>query len=179
MKRAFKKKTLRMVGAATLVFAIPVLASHSANADFSPETDPKAVPENVSKALSEGHDIQSKVTSRNAAIAQKEVWGTFYTYFQGQSFGVEDLLSGVADILPGQEIHPPHVHAEEEFLMVLTGTGTWHLNGEEFQANAGDMLYAKPWDIHGVSNTGDEVLKFVVWKWNNKNKSAPEQPATP
>ncbi len=52
--------------------------------------------------------------------------------------------------------------------MVTEGTGTWHLNGTEFKAVAGDMLYAAPWEIHGIKNTGDTPLVFVVWKWNNK-----------
>ncbi|MGH7455310.1 MAG: cupin domain-containing protein [bacterium] len=76
-------------------------------------------------------------------------------------------------IKPGQEIHPPHQHAEEEFLMIIEGQGTWHLNGKTFAAHKGDVLYAAPWDMHGIKNTGKTSLSFVVWKWNNKGVAPP------
>ena len=77
------------------------------------------------------------------------------------------------------EIHPPHEHAEEEYLMGLECYGTWHLMGRDFPATKGDMLYAAPWDLHGIHNTGDKPLTLVVWKWNNKAMDVPEKPAKP
>lgn len=112
--------------------------------------------------------IPSKVIAQQEALKEAVEWGTFYTYHQGETYGTKDVLTGVAVIKPGWEIHPPHQHAEEEYLMVTDGQGTWHLNGEEFEAKVGDMLYAAPWDVHGIKNTGDRPLTFVVWKWNNK-----------
>lgn len=110
----------------------------------------------------------------SAIIAQQEAqrqdfdWGTLYTYYQKETSGTRDGLAAVAVIKPGWEIHPPHQHAEEEYLMILGGQGNWHLNGRESAAKAGDMQYAAPWDIHGVKNTGNVPLRFVVWKWNSK-----------
>jgi len=86
------------------------------------------------------------------------------------------VLTGVAVIKPGMEIHPPHQHAEEEYLMVTEGQGTWHLNGKTFAAQKGDILYAAPWDVHGIKNTGTTPLTFVVWKWNNKGLALPTKP---
>ncbi len=114
------------------------------------------------------------VTFENANKDSAE-WGDFHTYFSGETFGTKDVLTGVAVIKPGQEIHPPHRHAEEEYLMVTEGEGEWHVNGKDFKATKGDMLYAAPWDIHGIKNTGDKPLTFVVWKWNNKGKTAPPE----
>ena len=119
----------------------------------------------------------SAVTTRDAAVREDFEWGTLYTYFQGESYGTQDGLAAVAVINPGMEIHPPHEHTEEEYMLVTSGRGTWHLKGEAFEAQTGDMLYAAPWDIHGITNTGDEPLTFVVWKWNNKGVAVPEQPA--
>ncbi len=119
----------------------------------------------------------SAVVTQESATQEDADWGTFYTYFQDESYGTQDGLAGVAVIKPGMEIHPPHVHAEEEYLMVTQGEGTWHLNGEEFPARVGDMLYAAPWDIHGITNTGAEPLTFVVWKWNSKGVPVLPDPA--
>jgi len=116
----------------------------------------------------EAQDTKSEVVPKEAVKKAPDSWGVFYPYFTGSTYGTKDMLAGVADINPGEEIHPPHRHAEEEFLIVTKGEGTWHLNGKDFPAKKGDMLYAAPWDIHGISNTGRENLEFVVWKWNAK-----------
>lgn len=125
---------------------------------------------------------QQQPSQASAIMAQQDAgqqdfdWGTLYTYYEGESYGTQDGLAAVAVIKPGMEIHPPHQHAEEEYLMVVAGTGTWHLLGEERPAQPGDMLYASPWDIHGITNTGTEPLTFVVWKWNNKGVAPMAKP---
>lgn len=130
----------------------------------------------VSRDLSDETDFASVVISATDADVDNAEWGRFLKYSEGTTYGTKDSLTGVAEINPGQEIHPPHVHAEEEYLMVLEGQGTWHLNGRDFPAKAGDMLYSRPWEIHGIKNTGDIMLKFVVWKWNSKGVAVMESP---
>lgn len=121
--------------------------------------------------------IGSAVVSESDAVRDDADWGTLFSYYEGETFGTENALAAVAVINPGMEIHPPHRHTEEEYMLVTQGAGTWHLNGEEFSAEAGDMLYAAPWDVHGITNTGSEPLRFVVWKWDNKGLALPEDPA--
>jgi mannose-6-phosphate isomerase-like protein (cupin superfamily) len=120
--------------------------------------------------------LVSDIISGEKAQKAEFDWGSFYTYYQGETYGTKDILTGVAVIKPGWEIHPPHVHVEEEYLVVTEGEGTWHLNGKSFPAQKGDILYAAPWDIHGIKNTGETPLTFVVWKWNNKGVELPAQP---
>ena len=120
--------------------------------------------------------IDSAIWSEADAAREDADWGTFYTYHAGETHGTVAGLAGVAVIDPGEEIHPPHRHAEEEFLMVVEGEGTWHLLGEERRAQAGDLLYASPWDVHGITNTGDVPLRFVVWKWSGRGVESPADP---
>lgn len=115
----------------------------------------------------------SAIVAEDRAQRQDFDWGTLYTYYAGETYGTRDGLAAVAVIKPGREIHPPHEHADEEYLMVTSGTGTWHLNGKESPARAGDMQYAAPWDVHGIKNTGRTPLRFVVWKWSNKGVAVP------
>ncbi len=110
----------------------------------------------------------SAIVSQQEAQRQDFEWGTLFTYFNKETYGTRDGLTAAAVIKPGWEIHPPHQHAEEEYLMVVEGSGTWHLNGRERDAKPGDMQYAAPWDVHGIKNTGTTPLRFVVWKWNSK-----------
>lgn len=119
----------------------------------------------------------SAIVSRSAAKHEAFNWGKMYTYFSGENFSAKDDLAAVAVIEPGQQIHPPHQHADEEYLMVVSGEGTWTLKGETRPAHAGDMLYAAPWDLHGITNTGKTPLTFVVWKWASKGVEAPAAPA--
>jgi mannose-6-phosphate isomerase-like protein (cupin superfamily) len=118
----------------------------------------------------------SAIVPQSQAEKEEFDWGTLYTYFEGDSFGTRDALTAVAVIKPGQEIHPPHDHSDEEYLMVVSGSGMWHLNGADSPAQTGDILYAKPWDVHGIKNTGDTPLTFVVWKWQSKGVGIPARP---
>lgn len=131
-------------------------------------------------AIAEHHGhkkaLPTSVVTEGKAKTENFDWGSLTTYYAGESFGTKDGLWAIAVIKPGQEIHPPHTHAEEEFLMVLEGSGTWHLKGKDFTAKIGDTMYSEPWDIHGIKNTGDVPLKFVVWKWNNKGINIPNEP---
>ena len=119
-------------------------------------------------AGAEAPGLATGVVDTGSARTESFDWGQLITYYAGDSYAATDSLTAVAIIKPGREIHPPHVHSEEEYLMVLEGEGTWSVQGREFPATAGDVLYAAPWDLHGISNTGTEALKFVVFKWNPK-----------
>ncbi len=77
------------------------------------------------------------------------------------------------EFLPEKQLQPPHEHAEEEFQHVISGSGTWTLNGKESPIKKGDLMYAKPWDMHGISNTSSDTLKFFVMKWVNKGVVKP------
>jgi mannose-6-phosphate isomerase-like protein (cupin superfamily) len=83
----------------------------------------------------------------------------------------------VVTLKPGQAPHPPHRHAEEEFMILADGSGTWTLDRKEIAAKKGDVVYAAPWTMHGLKNTGNAPLTYYMVKWNNKGVKAPEKPA--
>ena len=118
----------------------------------------------------------SSILSESEAKREDFEWGSLYTYAAGESYSSKDGLAAVAVIKPGQQIHPPHQHAEEEYVIVTEGTGVWHMNGKERPAKAGDVQYAAPWDLHGITNTGTTPLRFFVWKWNGKGVPPMAQP---
>lgn len=92
----------------------------------------------------------------------------FYTYFYGETIGTKDAIVGLAIIEPNNEIHPPHQHAEEEYLYIVEGSGIWTLNGVETAAKTGDVLYVAPWDMHGIFNTGEVPMKFFITRASSK-----------
>src|SRR5262245_53509535 len=123
-------------------------------------------------------DLDSCIVSfAKGEVAEKGAFGEFRKLLGGETRSLKDLLAGACVLEPGQQIHPPHVHADEEFLYVAKGEGTWHLNGKDSAAHEGDVLYVKPWDLHGLTNTGKERLTFLVIKWNGRQLPVPEKPA--
>lgn len=119
---------------------------------------------------------ESAILSEADVVSDAAPWGTFFPYFTEDTHALKPVLVGVAKIDAGQEIHPPHRHADEEYLMVTKGRGEWYLNGETLPANEGDILFARAWDYHGVKAADDSPLEFVVFKYSGKDGPMPTDP---
>jgi mannose-6-phosphate isomerase-like protein (cupin superfamily) len=133
---------------------------------------------NAAKPDMNSIDTQVFTTAKAAKAAKAvDTWGRMdvFTSDETTTFGTSLMFTAVIDVLPGQEVHPPHRHLEEELLFITRGSGVWSINGKEQVANAQDLLYAQPWDTHGLLNTGSDTLTFFVAKW--KSKSTEELPA--
>ncbi|HEY7566882.1 MAG TPA: cupin domain-containing protein [Gemmatimonadaceae bacterium] len=66
------------------------------------------------------------------------------------------LFNGAPGRGPG-----PHRHPYDEIQFVREGRGLWTVNGQEFEAGAGDILVIKAGEIHGFKNIGDSPLVQV------------------
>ncbi len=79
------------------------------------------------------------------------------------------LLSALPGRGPGPHRHPydevrgpgPHRHPYDEVQFVREGRGLWTVNGEEFEAGAGDILVIKAGEIHSFRCIGDAPLVQV------------------
>ncbi len=130
-------------------------------------------------AVGERADLPSQnLRADQGEVVASGAFGTFTKLLAGETRSLKDLLTGVARIEPGHEIHPPHQHAEEEFLYLAEGEGTWHLNGKESPAHTHDLLYTEPWVMHGLKNTSTKPLVFFVVKWNGKQLEVPGIPGS-
>ena len=120
--------------------------------------------------------LKSGIVSFDDAKTNQADWGEMRRYFTGETAGTKDVLTAVAVVRPGQAVHRAHRHAEEEYLILVEGSGTWSLDGKESPAKRGDILYAEPWVYHGLTNTGSEQLVFVVVRFNSKGVKFPPRP---
>ncbi len=120
--------------------------------------------------------LPSKVLRWEEAEVTRDRWGEFRRFFAGEGAGVKDVLAAFAVVKPGEALHKAHRHAEEEFLVITEGSGTWSVAGKEFPLKKGDVLYVEPWVMHGSTNTGKEPLTFFVAKWNGKGVPVPPEP---
>ncbi|MCI0378383.1 MAG: cupin domain-containing protein, partial [Gemmataceae bacterium] len=101
-------------------------------------------------------------------------WGEWRRYFREDTHSTKDMVVLAVHLKPGHEPHPPHQHAEEEFMLLAEGSGTWHLDGKEMPARKSDVLYAAPWSMHGLKNTSDSPLTYYLVKWNSKGAPTPK-----
>ena len=120
--------------------------------------------------------LKSRVVAWDDAQATKADWGEMRFYFRGQTHGTNDVLTAVAVVEPGKAVHRAHRHAEEEYLVVAHGSGKWLLAGKEFPAKRGDILYVEPWVYHGLTNTGQQPLVFIVVRYSGKGVRIPAKP---
>jgi mannose-6-phosphate isomerase-like protein (cupin superfamily) len=122
--------------------------------------------------------LESHIWKAGDARMSKGAWGSISIYTEeGQpSFGTNSVLTAQLEFLPGKQLQPPHRHADEEFQYVIEGSGTWSLNGVEVPLAAGDLMYSKPRDWHGIRNSGDQPLRFFVFKWQPRRGPEPVKP---
>jgi len=52
----------------------------------------------------------------------------------------------------------PHRHPYDEIQFIQAGRGRWTVEGETFEAGAGDVLVIKAGEVHSFTAIGDEPL---------------------
>ena len=120
--------------------------------------------------------LKSRIITLKETPENKGDWGVMRPYFVGDTSGTKRVFTASATVLPGRAVHAAHRHAEEEYLLLTEGSGTWHLDGKETPASTGDLLYVEPWVYHGLRNTGDKPLTFFVVKFHPAGMKLPERP---
>jgi mannose-6-phosphate isomerase-like protein (cupin superfamily) len=116
-----------------------------------------------------GSPLASGLVRTQDAVPTRGEWGEWLRYFRGDTYGTKDMVVLAVTLKPGQAPHPPHRHAEEEFMILTEGAGTWHLDGKDSPARKGDAVYAAPWSMHGLRNTSDAPLTYYMVKWGTKD----------
>lgn len=85
--------------------------------------------------------------------------GSSHQFIGAMQGGVEIsafLFHGLPGSGPG-----PHRHPYDEVQFIREGRGRWVVNGEEFEAGAGDILVIKAGEVHGFTAIGDSPLVQV------------------
>lgn len=103
-------------------------------------------------------------------------WGEMRRYFGGQTLGTKDVYVAVGVIEPGKSVHRSHRHQAEEYLAIVEGDGTWTVGDKKQPARVGDILYTEPWVYHGLTNSGEKKLVFLVVKYSGRGVELPPQP---
>lgn len=76
--------------------------------------------------------------------------------------GAERLRMHVSVIKPGMRAHDPHQHDGEEIYFILEGEAEVTIKDEAFTAKANTAIFITPNIVHGIRNSGSELLKYMV-----------------
>jgi quercetin dioxygenase-like cupin family protein len=80
--------------------------------------------------------------------------------FVGAEHGDVDISVFLLRALPGRG-PGPHRHPYDEVQVLREGRGRYVVNGEEFEAGAGDILVIKAGEVHSFTCIGDQPLVQV------------------
>lgn len=73
----------------------------------------------------------------------------------------QGYVVGTSDLFPHGGAVPEHDHETEETYLILSGSGVMTVDGVPCPAEAGDAFQMKPWQKHGLVNTGAEVMRIL------------------
>lgn len=108
------------------------------------------------------YTIENCVNQFNMADTVKTKVG--YQYW----FADKDFIDGrtlkMSVVAPHKATHAPHKHIEDEFFFVLEGTATFYLDGKTMTSGPYTSFYCPSMVMHGISNSGDTELKYLVIK---------------
>ena len=85
--------------------------------------------------------------------------------FDAPTATLERFESHVTTLNPGQALHPPHKHVEEELMIVREGTVETTLNGQTTRVEVGGMIFCASNEMHGIRNAGTTRASYYVLKW--------------
>lgn len=78
-------------------------------------------------------------------------------HFVGADNGDVNVSVYLVRALPGKG-PGPHRHPYDEVQFVQEGQGIWTVDGQEFEAGAGDILVVKAGEVHSFRCVGDAPL---------------------
>lgn len=78
-------------------------------------------------------------------------------HFVGAHHGGVNVSAFLFQGLPGSG-PGPHRHPYDEVQFIREGRGRWVVNGEEFEAGAGDILVIKAGEVHSFTAIGEGPL---------------------
>lgn len=68
---------------------------------------------------------------------------------------------------PGFASHPPHVHRNEEIILMIKGNGESLINGKPFKVEAGDVVFVNANVPHNFTNTGNVQCGYFAIQWTD------------
>jgi quercetin dioxygenase-like cupin family protein len=141
----------------SLKYRLPLLVGlfSLVNSNIYPQSD-------SAKPQGKEFTIENCINEFDSAKVEKTKAGYQYWFINKEFLDGRTLKLSVVG--PHSATHPPHRHNEDEFFFVLEGTAEFYLNGKTKTAGPYTSFYCPPNSEHGIRNTGDKELKYLVIK---------------
>ncbi len=75
---------------------------------------------------------------------------------------LEKFECHISTLLPGRMSHPPHHHAQEEFIILKEGTLDVFINGKVQRVGPGSLFFFASNDMHNVTNVGETGVRREI-----------------
>ena len=122
------------------------------------------------------HAQEAKATVRSKTIIVDDVAMSVYKdegkpvgkvglYFDGPTELCSSLVTGRFVIDPGKSPHPPHIHPDEEILIVESGHGSIFVDGKTTKVGPGSVMISAPNVPHNITSDGPEPVVFYFMNW--------------
>lgn len=96
----------------------------------------------------------------NSKLPRAALPGIDHVTLAGSAQGLRRLSVWRQSLAPGSAT-PPHRHDCEEVVLVLTGRGTLHIDGQARDFGPDTTLVVPPDVPHMIANTGDQPLEVL------------------
>jgi (S)-ureidoglycine aminohydrolase len=88
---------------------------------------------------------------------------------EGKTFALSYFEIHTSTLEPGKAPHPPHVHADQEELMIVKeGHVKITIAGMSKVLGPGSIAFAMPGDEHGIENAGNTKATYYILKYKGK-----------
>ncbi len=131
------------------------------------------------KSAALGEKMGSRVFPWESFVAKDTANGQRREVVNLPTVTLERFESHISTLNPGQKSHPPHIHNQEEFIILKEGTLDASINGKVERVETGSIMFFASNDYHNVTNVGDQPATYLVFNFTTAaTKSAPKGGAT-
>ncbi|MCW5717119.1 MAG: cupin domain-containing protein [Bauldia sp.] len=132
------------------------------------------------RALPRPAPMGARFNDASPLFGKQTDWWSYHPDFDGSTANLRHVTGHVSVLAPGATPHPPHVHQEEEILLVLDGEAEivhprtaddgqpeLHLLGP------GAFAYTPAWRPHTLRNpSADRSVTYLAYKWAGRARAA-------
>jgi uncharacterized cupin superfamily protein len=110
-----------------------------------------------------------KFTTGNKLEVKKEDTRIRRQVLEGKTLALDYFEVHTSTLEPGKAPHPPHVHADQEELMIVKeGQVKITIAGKSKILGPGSIAFAMPGDEHGIENAGNTQATYLILKYKGK-----------
>ena len=118
-----------------------------------------------SVARSASSVLTSSVFDWNAMKAEPTEAGAVRHVFRTPTATLDELECHITTLKAGAKSHPPHVHPNEEVLIVREGNVEVFYQNAWHPAGPGSVIFLTGTDPHGLRNAGTTAATYHVLAW--------------